>query len=46
MLRILLLPLVGRCLDASLFYVCCSGCVGVCGNVCCVAAVIKDIVGF
>ena len=26
------------------FYVCCSDCVGVCGNVCCVAAVFKDSV--
>ena len=25
----------------GLFYVCCSDCVGVCGNVCCVAAVVK-----
>ena len=25
------------------FYVCCSDCVGVCGNVCCVAAVVKHI---
>ena len=25
------------------FYVCCSDCVGVCGNVCCVAAVVKDV---
>ena len=24
------------------FYVCCSDCVGVCGNVCCVAAVVKN----
>ena len=24
------------------FYVCCSDCVGICGNVCCVAAVVKD----
>ena len=24
------------------FYVCCSDCMGVCGNVCCVAAVVKD----
>ena len=24
------------------FYVCCSDCVGVCGNVCCVAAIVKD----
>ena len=27
---------------ACLFYVCCSDCVGVCGNVCCVATVIKN----
>ena len=27
---------------ACLFYVCCSDCVGVCGNVCCVAAVVKN----
>ena len=25
------------------FYVCCSDCVGVCGNVCCVAAVVKIV---
>ena len=25
-----------------LFYVCCNDYVGVCGNVCCVAAVVKD----
>ena len=24
------------------FYVCCSNCVGVCGNVCCVVAVVTD----
>ena len=24
------------------FYVCCSDCVGVCGNICCVAAVVKN----
>ena len=29
---------------ACLLYVCCSDCVGVCGNVCCVAAVVKDSV--
>ena len=29
---------------ACLFYVCCNDCVGVCGNVCCVAAVVKDSV--
>ena len=28
------------------FYVCCSDCVGVCGNVCCVAAVVKNSVFF
>ena len=26
------------------FYVCCINCVGVCGNVCCVAAVVIDSV--
>ena len=53
---ILLLPLVARCLetiDVCIwcmymvhvgFYVCCSDCVGVCGNVCCVAAVVKNSV--
>ena len=29
---------------ACLFYVCCSDCVRVCGNVCCVAAVVKNSV--
>ena len=29
---------------ACLFYVGCSDCVGVCGNVCCVAAVVKNSV--
>ena len=28
---------------ACLFYVCCSDCVGVCGNVCCVVAVVKTL---
>ena len=28
------------------FYVCCSDCVGVCGNVCCIAAVVKNIYFF
>ena len=28
---------------ACCFYVCCSDCVGVCGNVCCVAAVLKIV---
>ena len=46
---ILLLPLVARCLEIMdvcilCFYVCCSDCVGVCGNVCCVAAVVKNSV--
>ena len=46
---ILLLPLVDRCLktiDASIwrmyFHVCCSDCAEVCGDVCCVAAVVED----
>ena len=29
---------------ACCFYVCCSDCVGVCGNVCCVAVVVKNSV--
>ena len=29
---------------ACLFFVCCSDCVRVCGNVCCVVAVVKDSV--
>ena len=49
---ILLLPLVARCLETmcvciwrmDCFYVCCSDCVGVCGNVCCIAAVAKNSV--
>ena len=52
MRSILLLPLVARCLetiDACIWrmFVCMSvvsDCVGVCGNVCCVAAVFKDSV--
>ena len=47
---ILLLPLVARCLETIdvciwahvCFCVCCSDSVGVCGNVCCVAAVVKN----
>ena len=27
---------------ASLFYVCCSDCVGGCDNVCCLAVVVED----
>ena len=27
---------------ACLFYVCCSNCVWVCGNVCCVTAVVEN----
>ena len=44
MRSIFLLPLVDRCLETIdvCFYVCCSDCVGVYGNVCCVAAVVKD----
>ena len=30
--------------DTCWFYVGCSDCMGVCGNVCCVAAVVKDSV--
>ena len=29
------------CVYGVCFYVCCSDCVGVCGTVCCVAAVVK-----
>ena len=48
--NILLLPPMARCLETIdvciwhmfVFYVCCSVCMGgVCGNVCCVAAVVK-----
>ena len=47
---ILLLPIVTRCLETIdlciwrtfVFYVCCSDGVGVCVNVCCVAAVVKN----
>ena len=49
-LNILLLSLVtsmhrdNRCMYMAhvCFYVCSSDCVGVCGNICCVAAVVKD----
>ena len=37
---ILLLPLIARCV--ATIDVCCNECVGVCGNVCCVATVVKD----
>ena len=51
---ILLLPLVARCLETIdmciwhmfFIYVCCRECVGICVNVCCVVAVVKDIVYF
>ena len=43
------IPLVARCLETIdlcmahvCFYDCCSDSVGVCGNVCCVAAVVKN----
>ena len=47
---ILLLPLVARCLETIyvciwhmfVFYVCCDF-VGVCGNVCCVAVIVKIV---
>ena len=48
---ILLLPLEDRCLETidvciwrMLFYVCCTDCGRGFGNVCCVAAVVKDSV--
>ena len=34
----------GACLLC--LYVCCNDCVGVCGNVCCVAAVVRNSVFF
>ena len=48
--NILLLPLVARCLETIdvcimaqvCFYVCCSDCVGVCGNICCLAFVFEN----
>ena len=43
MRSILLLPHVARCKE-TIDYVCCSDCVGLCWNVCCVVAVVKDIV--
>ena len=38
------MPRDNRCMyiEHVCFYVCCSDCVGVCGNVCCVAVVVKD----
>ena len=47
MCSILLLPLVARCLETIdvciwRMFVCCRDCVGVCGNVCCVVAVVKN----
>ena len=51
MRSILSLPLVtiprdNRCMYMAhvCFYVCCSDCVGVCGNVCCVAVIVKNSV--
>ena len=40
------MPRDNRCMYMAhvYFYVCCSDCVGVCGNVCCVAAVVKSSV--
>ena len=42
------MPRDNRCVYMAhvCFYVCCSDCVGVCGNVCCVAAVVKNSVLF
>ena len=40
------MPRDNRCMYMAhvCFYVCCSDCVGVCGNVCCVAVVVKNSV--
>ena len=40
------MPRDNRCMYKAhvCFYVCCSDCVGVCGNVCCVTAVVKNSV--
>ena len=40
-----LMPRDNRCMymEHVCFYVCCSDCVGACGKVCCVAAVVKDL---
>ena len=44
--RSILFPLVARCLDNRCVYisvyVCCSDCMGVCRNGCCVAGVVED----
>ena len=49
MCAVFLLPRMARCLETIYtcmymahvcFYVCCRDCVGVCGNLCCVAAVV------
>ena len=37
-------PIIYIYMEHVSFYVCCSDCVVVCGNVCCVAAVVKDSV--
>ena len=51
MCSILCLSLMARCLETigvsiwrMFLYVCCNDCVGVCGKVCCVAAIVKDSV--
>ena len=42
------MPRDNRCMYMThillVFYICCSDCVGVCGNVCCVVAVVKNSV--
>ena len=40
------MPRDNRCMYMAhvCFYVCCSDCVWICGNVCCVAAIVKDSV--
>ena len=49
MRHILLLSLVARCLETiavcmHMSHVCFYVCLGVCGNVCCVVAIVKDSV--
>ena len=39
------MPRDNRCVYmVYIFYVCCGDCVGVCGNVCCVVAVVENSV--
>ena len=42
--RLCVIMIRGRVMSHVCFYVCCSDCVEVCGNVCCVSAVVKHSV--